>query len=101
MNSIHEAPLLQSFREVANFSKHAPVPEGWVLLLCDVRGSTQAVHEGRYKDVNTVGASSIIAVLNATGDEVAYSFGGDGAVFLVPPGLADKATDALLGTRRL
>src|SRR5258707_76175 len=35
--------------------------------MCDVRNSTAAVEAGKYKNVNTVGAAAITAVLNAAG----------------------------------
>jgi hypothetical protein len=62
----------------------------------DVIGSTQAKAAGRGKAVNIAGASVIAAVTNALeGEEIPYVFGGDGASFAVPPGLAARAGDAL------
>ncbi len=79
---------------------HHAVPDDWCVVLADVKGSTQAVAQGRYKDINVVGASCIIAVLNAVkGVEVPYVFGGDGASFLVPEVLMPDVAVALLGAR--
>lgn len=97
-----EAPIIGRFRDIFDFTKHTPVPADWFVLLSDIRGSTKAIESGHYKDVNVIGASSIIAVLNATGDrDIPYTFGGDGATFLIPPDLKEKACRALLATRQL
>ena len=45
-----------------------------------MRDSTRAIAEGRYKDVNMIGAACINAVLNISRKKsVPYVFGGDGA----------------------
>jgi hypothetical protein len=72
-------------RGVAETGNFVPVPDDWVVVLSDVRGSTAAIRAGRYKDVNLVGASSITAVCNAMkGIDLPYVFGGDGATLLAP-----------------
>jgi hypothetical protein len=56
------------------------------VVLADVKGSTEAVRAGRYKDVNLVGAACITAALNVTRDlDLPYAFGGDGATVLIAP----------------
>ncbi len=76
---------------VADLHNYADVPEDWVVVITDVRGSTKAIEEGRYKDVNMVGASCIVAVLNALqGIEIPYVFGGDGASLLIPAAYLSK-----------
>lgn len=50
-----------------------------VRMCGDIRGSTRAIEEGRYKQVNMVGAAVITAVLNAcAGYEIPFVVGGDG-----------------------
>lgn len=86
-----------SFADFADLNAYTPVPDDWVVMITDVRGSTKAIREGRYKDVNMVGAASITAVLNICGDiEVPFVFGGDGATLIVPGSLGPAASDALL-----
>lgn len=64
---------------------YSAAPADWHVVITDIRGSTKAIEEGRYKDVNTLGASTIIAMLNALGQlEIPFVFGGDGATLLVP-----------------
>lgn len=75
----------QDSRGVSEPSNFHEVPDHWHVLLTDVKGSTQAIREGRYKDVNLVGASAIAAILNLCRPlEIPYVFGGDGASFVVP-----------------
>ena len=80
------------FADFSDVSAYARVPDDWLVLCADVRGSTQAILEGRYKDVNLIGAACITAVLNVSGDiEVPFVFGGDGAVVVIPPSLRSVA----------
>lgn len=53
--------------EIANLDNYTDVPEGWLIVITDVEGSTKAIEEGKYREVNLVGASSIAAVHNAVG----------------------------------
>ena len=70
--------------------------------MCDVRNSTAAVEAGRYKNVNTVGAAVITALLNAAGEiEIPFIFEGDGAMLCVPPQLLDVARAALLKAQEM
>jgi hypothetical protein len=95
-------PALERFLDLANPQHYQPVPPDWYVMITDVTGSTQAVQSGRYKEVNLLGASSIMAVLNAVPDvEIPFVFGGDGASLLVPPTAFEPARQALLGVRKL
>ena len=90
------------FAEFVDFSAYRPVPDDWVVMIADVRGSTRAIEEGRYKDVNMVGAASITAVLNTRGGiEVPFVFGGDGATLVVPGSLRKAAGEALIGLQAI
>ena len=60
-------PLLTEFSAVADPARYAPLPADWHVATCDVRNSTQAVQAGNYKNVNTVGAAAVTAMLNAAG----------------------------------
>ncbi len=90
------------FTDLADVSAYAALPDDWLVLCADVRGSTQAIEEGRYKDVNLIGAACITAVLNVSGDiEVPFVFGGDGAVIIVPPSLQKPAEVELVALRQM
>ncbi len=85
-------PSFDDFSGVAEFDQYVEVPDDWVLLISDVVGSTEAIDKGQYKQVNMVGAASIICVLNVCKPiEVPFSFGGDGGLIIVPPKVVDDA----------
>lgn len=58
-------PSLKDFIDLVNPDYYTKVPADWYILITDVVGSTKAIDSGHYKDVNLLGACSIIAVLNA------------------------------------
>jgi hypothetical protein len=89
-------PSFSEFDDFTEFDAYAPVPDDWVVLCGDIRGSTQAIAEGRYKQVNMVGAAVITAVLNAcAGYRIPFVFGGDGGLAVVPGPARDGAVLAL------
>ena len=79
---------LDSFSDFSEFTDHGhfhPIPSDWFVVVTDVMGSTQAIDSGKYKDVNTLGAASIVVVQNALEDfSFPFIFGGDGASILIP-----------------
>jgi hypothetical protein len=97
-----DLPVITDFGAVTRAGSYAPLPDDWHVALCDVRNSTAAVEAGKYKNVNTVGASAITAVLNAAGRlDIPFSFEGDGCVLCVPPGLLDDTRAALAKTQEI
>lgn len=97
-----QIPAFSDARGVSNPKNFYDVPHDWHIVLTDVKGSTQAIREGRYKDVNLVGASAIAAVLNLCRPiEVPYVFGGDGATFVVPPHLLSESIAVLESVERM
>lgn len=95
-------PEVSDFLLVADPSVHVSVPDGWLIALTDVRGSTRAIEAGRYRDVNALGVASIVGVQNAMRDlEIPYVFGGDGATLLVPGNRRTALEDALRGVKQL
>ncbi|KAF0138287.1 MAG: hypothetical protein FD122_3825, partial [Stygiobacter sp.] len=64
--------------------------------------STKAIERGEYKEVNLIGASTIIAILNLKKSfSLPFIFGGDGAVICIPESLLDETRQALLGTQKM
>ncbi|MBE9112293.1 DUF3095 domain-containing protein [Nodosilinea sp. LEGE 07298] len=97
-----DLPPLEQFLDLANPRNYVEAPADWYALITDVVASSQAIARGQYKEVNVLGASSIMAVLNAVAPlEVPFVFGGDGALLLVPPSAVQAARAALLGIRTL
>lgn len=101
-NFYRELAPLEHVLDLAEPSRYVDVPDDWYVLITDVIQSTEAIARGQYKAVNLVGASCIIAVLNALPKaEIPFIFGGDGASILVSPEWLPIARDALLGVQAL
>ena len=78
-------PSFSTFSQLTEDEFYQEVPSDWFVIITDVKGSTKAIEEGRYKDVNMVGAATIVSVNNAMkGLEYPYVFGGDGATIVIP-----------------
>ena len=81
---------------ITDMANYHAVPAGWLIATTDIVNSTAAVAAGRYKVVNTAGASVISAVANALQHrEFPFVFGGDGAALAVP-GTARAPVEAAL-----
>ncbi len=99
-----DLPHFEDFSQVSDERRFRAVPWDWHVVISDIRGSTKAIAEGRYKHVNMIGAACITAAVNAVkraaGDstEIPYSFGGDGATILVPDILLKPVRIALLAS---
>jgi hypothetical protein len=101
-NFYSNLPIFRDFVGVADTKNYHDVPEDWLVVVSDIKGSTKAIENGRYKDVNILGASSIIAVLNCVQDaDIPFVFGGDGASFVIPETCRQSVEKALNGTRNL
>jgi len=97
-----DLPVITDFVAVTQAESYVPLPDDWHVALCDVRDSTAAVRAGKYKNVNTLGAAGITAVLNAAGDlDIPFSFEGDGCVLCVPPRLLEDTRAALAKTQEI
>ncbi len=90
------------FSDVTDISFYRPLPDDWCVVLADITGSTKAINEGRYKDVNMMGAACITSIINALpGRSIPYVFGGDGATLAVPVSDLAVVKHVLDATRRL
>jgi hypothetical protein len=97
-----DLPILDRFVDITNPRNFQPVPADWWVVATDVVGSTEAIAAGRYKEINLLGACSIVAVLNCAKDlDIPFVFGGDGASLLIPPVLRSPVTAALLATQAM
>lgn len=78
--------IFNSLRDVLDSSLYTPLPDDWHVVVADIRGSTDAIRLGKYKEVNMAGASIIAALSNAYGKELSlpYLFGGDGSMIVLP-----------------
>ncbi|RYZ91335.1 MAG: DUF3095 family protein [Proteobacteria bacterium] len=70
------------------------------VVIADVRGSTAAILDGRFREVNLAGAACVAAIRNVYSPEVVpYVFGGDGATFLVEDSELEKCLLILRGVQ--
>ncbi len=95
-------PVLENFVDITHSENFYAVPKDWAVIITDITDSTKAIEAGRYKDVNLLGACSIIVILNLVGDlEIPFVFGGDGASLLIPPKFIPDAERALLAVQKM
>ncbi|MEG4810601.1 DUF3095 domain-containing protein [Microcoleus sp. F8-D3] len=101
-NFYSQLPLLDNFIKITDLGNFVDVPDDWYIVVTDIRASTKAIEAGKYKEVNLLGACSIVAVLNVAGKiEIPFVFGGDGATLLVGRSLLPAAKIALLATQQM
>ena len=95
-------PILENFVDITNSENFYAVPKDWVVIITDIAESTKEIESGKYKDINLLGACSIIVILNVVGDlEIPFVFGGDGASLLIPSRFVSDAEQALLAVKKL
>jgi len=88
--------LSSSYTQISNSSNLERAGENWFVVIADIVGSTKAILNGRYKEVNLVGAACIAAIRNEfEPKDVMYVFGGDGATFLLPPDKLHRTIELL------
>jgi hypothetical protein len=91
-----------NFEAATQRTHYRPLPDDWLVVIADVQGSTKAIQEGHYKDVNALGVAAIVAVLNAVKPlRIPFVFGGDGATFALPSTRKQVVAEALVATRDL
>jgi hypothetical protein len=103
MNDFYKnLPSFSRFSQAVEESHYFDLPDDWLILITDVKGSTQAIDAGKYKDVNTLGATAIIGVINSIPNvEIPYVFGGDGATFAFPKQFEVQVKESLCMARWL
>ncbi|MEW5799638.1 MAG: DUF3095 domain-containing protein [Bacteroidota bacterium] len=93
---------IQDFADISDPSLYTEMPDDWYVAVSDIKNSTELIRSGRYKEVNLVGASTIIAILNHKKDfSIPFIFGGDGACVCIPQSLIEQTKESLLGTRKM
>ncbi len=90
------------FRDATNEQMYVRVPDDHVVVIADIRGSTKLIADGRYRDVNLLGAAVIAGIMNEIGrEEFAFVFGGDGASVILTQPQFDRIQPILLGIQQL
>ncbi len=93
----------KNLKSITDFSKimidenYSRIPSDWLVLVCDIKNSTKAIENGKYKQVNFIAALSIIGVLNIDKElDFPYIFGGDGASLVIPSSIVEKSKKVLI-----
>ncbi|MEL7833113.1 DUF3095 domain-containing protein [Fodinibius sp. Rm-B-1B1-1] len=95
-------PVIESFFDASNPKNFHRLPDNWLVAVTDIVDSTQAIQNDRYKEVNILGASPIVAIFNLAGrNEIPFTFGGDGSTFCVPPCLRDETKQILGASKKI
>ncbi len=98
----HRLAAHDDFLAITEPSNYTALPQDWFVIITDVINSTEAIEQGKYKDVNTAGALAAIALANALGTlDFPFVFGGDGITALLPPVHISTAQDVLASTRAI
>ncbi|MDX1679262.1 MAG: DUF3095 family protein [Akkermansiaceae bacterium] len=102
MNFYQQLQSFRDFHEITEDRHYVEVPDEWWVVVVDIVDSTRAIENGRYRDVNTLGAAAIVAVQNALGEgRFPFVFGGDGATLLIDPADMEPVRKQLCGLRRM
>lgn len=96
-----DLPILNRFLDVTNIAHYREIPDNWDVAVSDIVNSTKEIQEGKYKEVNTTGASIINSALDLCKPlEVPYLFGGDGAILCTPNSQNNKIEKLLFLHKR-
>jgi len=93
---------VDSLYSIANNKFYKEAPKDWFVVVSDVVGSTKAIEQGKYKEVNMVGALSIISILNINKSlDLPFVFGGDGSFLLIPKSIYKESIQALQAVKKI
>lgn len=93
-NFFSELSGITRFSEIADIKRYRALPNDWLVIATDIRGSTEAIEGGKYRAVNMAGASAIAAILNDFPNlDIPFVFGGDGVTIAMP----DVGKDHVMG----
>lgn len=93
---------INSIKEITKNNIYSKLPKDWYILATDIKDSTIAIKEGKYKEVNMVGALTIISILNINKNiDLPYVFGGDGAFVIIPQSIYHEAKQSLLAIQKI
>ena len=100
-NFYKEIKEIDDFSEIMNNENYYTIPKEWFVIVSDIKDSTKAIENGKYKEVNFVSALTIIGILNIDRElDFPYIFGGDGASLIIPPSLVEKSKKVLLAANK-
>lgn len=88
------------FRGIFDLNNYTKLPQDWAVVITDIEDSTTAIQQGKYRDVNTIGVVSIVAIFNAVKPlSIPFIFGGDGATLCIPNSCIHDVKKTLVATK--
>lgn len=101
LNFYKQLPVLKDFYDITEDKNYHDLPSDWYVLVSDIKGSTKAIEEGKYKQINMIGAMVIVGILNIEkNSDLPFIFGGDGAAVLIPKNLLEQSKKVLLESQQ-
>lgn len=95
-------PVFKEFRDVTKLAHYRQVPDNWAVILIDVVETPKHIENGRYRDINLIASSVIIAVINTLNNKkFPFTFGGDGATLILPEAVIAQVKPALQAARHM
>ncbi|MDP5212917.1 DUF3095 domain-containing protein [Pseudoalteromonas tunicata] len=95
-NFYQQLKSFKLFDEFTDSQHYHPLPDEWFVVVADVENSTQAIKQGRYKEVNALGVMTIVALINTLKEfDIPYVFGGDGSTACIPKHHYEETCQAL------
>ena len=74
----------RSFEQFTEGGRYEALPDDWVVVITDIKNSTEAIDAGKYKEVNLIGAACITQAMQSRHTQnIPFVFGGDGASICV------------------
>lgn len=102
LNFYTELESFTTFEDFTMAGKYQPMPDDWLVVVADIRNSTEAIDKGLYKEVNLIGAACITQSIQVVDiQDLPFVFGGDGAMLCIPPSEAAAVTGQLAGLQKL
>ena len=93
---------VDNFSDISDPRIYTALPDDWHIAVSDVKNSTEIIRRGDYKEVNLIGASTIMALLNLKKSfSLPFIFGGDGASVCISESMVEQAKQALLATKAM
>lgn len=92
---------IDNITSLSNNAFYQVLPNDWLIVATDIKNSTKHIENGKYKNVNMLGALTIIAILNIDKNlELPYIFGGDGSFIFIPKTIRKDVEQALMHIQR-
>jgi hypothetical protein len=101
-NFYKDLKSINDYSKIMINNNYKKIPSDWFVLVSDIKNSTTAIENGKYKDVNFIAALCIIGILNIDRQmDFPYIFGGDGASLVIPNILLRKSKKVLIEAKKI